>query len=35
MKVALTDAAKTRAELGWHPSHPSLADEFRHGSYRK
>jgi nucleoside-diphosphate-sugar epimerase len=30
-----TDAAKARAELGWHPSHPSLADEFRHGSYRK
>ena len=30
-----TDAAKARAGLGWHPSHPSLADEFRHGSYRK
>jgi nucleoside-diphosphate-sugar epimerase len=30
-----TDAAKARAELGWQPSHPSLADEFRHGSYRK
>jgi nucleoside-diphosphate-sugar epimerase len=30
-----TDAAKARAELGWHPSHPSLVDEFRHGSYRK
>ena len=30
-----TDAAKGRAELGWHPSHPSLVDEFRHGSYRK
>jgi len=29
-----TDAAKARAELGWHPSHPALADEFRHGSYR-
>ncbi len=29
-----TDAAKARAELGWHPSHPVLADEFRHGSYR-
>jgi nucleoside-diphosphate-sugar epimerase len=27
------DAAKARAELGWHPSHPPLADEFRHGSY--
>ena len=30
-----TDAAKARAELGWSPSHPPLADEFRHGSYRK
>jgi nucleoside-diphosphate-sugar epimerase len=30
-----TDAAKARAELGWYPSHPSLSDEFRHGSYRK
>ena len=30
-----TDAARARAEFGWHPSHPSLADEFRHGSYRK
>jgi nucleoside-diphosphate-sugar epimerase len=30
-----TDAAKARAELGWHPSHPALADEFRHGSYRR
>src|SRR6266536_4406599 len=29
-----TGAAKARAELGWHPSHPSLAEEFRHGSYR-
>jgi nucleoside-diphosphate-sugar epimerase len=29
-----TDSARARAELGWHPSHPSLADEFRHGSYR-
>jgi nucleoside-diphosphate-sugar epimerase len=29
-----TEAAKARAELGWHPSHPGLADEFRHGSYR-
>ncbi len=28
------DAAKARAELGWHPSHPALADEFRRGSYR-
>jgi len=30
-----TDAAKARADLGWHPSHPTLTDEFRHGSYRK
>ena len=30
-----TGAAKARAELGWSPSHPSLADEFRHGSYRQ
>ena len=30
-----TDAARARAELGWQPSHPSLTDEFRHGSYRK
>jgi nucleoside-diphosphate-sugar epimerase len=30
-----TDAAKARAELGWSPSHPSLDDEFRQGSYRK
>jgi len=29
-----TDAARARAELGWHPSHPSLSDEFLHGSYR-
>ena len=29
-----TDATKARADLGWRPSHPSLADEFRHGSYR-
>jgi nucleoside-diphosphate-sugar epimerase len=29
-----TDAARARAELDWHPSHPGLADEFRHGSYR-
>ena len=28
-----TDATKARAELDWHPSHPGLADEFRHGSY--
>ena len=30
-----TDAARARADLGWSPSHPSLSDEFRHGSYRK
>ena len=30
-----TDAARARAELGWYPSHPSLSDEFRHGSYSK
>ena len=27
-------AARARSELGWHPSHPSLTDEFRHRSYR-
>ncbi len=30
-----TEAAKARAELGWSPSHPSLDEEFRQGSYRK
>ena len=30
-----TDAAKARADLGWSPSHLSLVDEFRHGSYRR
>jgi nucleoside-diphosphate-sugar epimerase len=30
-----TDAAKARADLGWRPTHPSLADDFRDGSYRK
>ena len=30
-----TGASRARAELGWDPSRPSLADEFRHGSYRK
>ena len=30
-----TDAARARAELGWYPSHPSLSDDFRYGSYRK
>src|SRR5215207_10112786 len=28
-----TAAAKARAELDWHPSHPGLVDEFRHRSY--
>jgi nucleoside-diphosphate-sugar epimerase len=26
-------AAKARDRLGWHPSHPGLVDDFRHGSY--
>jgi nucleoside-diphosphate-sugar epimerase len=30
-----TDSARARDELGWYPSHPSLSDEFRHGSYRR
>jgi nucleoside-diphosphate-sugar epimerase len=30
-----THAARARTELGWEPSHPTLAGEFRHGSYRK
>jgi nucleoside-diphosphate-sugar epimerase len=30
-----TEAARARAELGWNPSHPSLADEFVRGSYRE
>jgi nucleoside-diphosphate-sugar epimerase len=29
-----TDAARARAELDWHPSHPGLVDDFRNGSYR-
>jgi nucleoside-diphosphate-sugar epimerase len=29
-----TDAAKAQTQLGWQPSHPSLTDEFRRGSYR-
>lgn len=29
-----TVAAKARSELDWHPSRPSLIDEFRAGSYR-
>ena len=27
------DAAKAHDELGWHPSHPDLPDDFRNGSY--
>jgi nucleoside-diphosphate-sugar epimerase len=30
-----TDAARARAELGWEPTHPGLAEDFRTGSYRK
>jgi nucleoside-diphosphate-sugar epimerase len=30
-----TSATKARTELGWSPNHPGMADEFRHGSYRK
>ena len=29
-----TGAAKARAELDWQPTHPSLVEEFRNGSYR-
>jgi nucleoside-diphosphate-sugar epimerase len=29
-----TVAAKARTELDWHPTHPALVEEFRHGSYR-
>jgi nucleoside-diphosphate-sugar epimerase len=29
-----TSASKARAELGWSPNHPGMADDFRHGSYR-
>jgi nucleoside-diphosphate-sugar epimerase len=29
-----TVAAKARAELDWQPTHPSLVEEFRNGSYR-
>jgi nucleoside-diphosphate-sugar epimerase len=29
-----TTAAEARTELDWHPSHPGLVEEFRHGSYR-
>ena len=27
-------AAKARTDLDWHPTHPTLVDEFLHGSYR-
>jgi nucleoside-diphosphate-sugar epimerase len=30
-----TDAARARDELGWHPAHPGLVDEFRNGGYRQ
>ncbi len=30
-----TPATRARTEIGWSPSHPSLVDEFLHGSYRK
>jgi nucleoside-diphosphate-sugar epimerase len=30
-----TSATRARTELGWSPNHPGMADEFRHGSYRK
>jgi nucleoside-diphosphate-sugar epimerase len=30
-----TTAARARDELGWRPARPSLAAEFRHGSYRR
>ena len=30
-----TMAAKARTDLDWHPTHPTLIDEFRNGSYRK
>lgn len=28
------EAARARAELGWRPTHPGLAEDLRHGSYR-
>jgi nucleoside-diphosphate-sugar epimerase len=29
-----SDSTKARTQLGWNPSHPTLSDDFRHGSYR-
>jgi len=29
-----TEAARVRTELDWQPSHPSLTQELRQGSYR-
>jgi len=29
------EATRARSEFGWEPTHPSLVDEFRSGSYRK
>ena len=29
-----TDSTRARTQLGWQPAHPTLADEFRQGSYR-
>ena len=31
--VPLVHSTKTRGELGWSPTHQSLVDEFRDGSY--
>jgi len=30
-----TSATRAQTELGWSPNHPGLAEELRHGSYRK
>ena len=29
-----TDSAESSNRVGWQPTYPDLADEFRHGSYR-
>jgi nucleoside-diphosphate-sugar epimerase len=29
------EAARARTELGWRPTHPALAEDLRHGSYRR